>query len=130
MPKRSQLFLLPLTEKRPPSLLKVVTLLLFSLYAPFSWLIIFEGPWDARRFSWIKSWPTLPGLLVQSLDVVAKASPQTGYGLMAGFTALIFLVLCKIARTNNLGLVTAAVLGLAFSAWNSWMAFKAYATSF
>lgn len=130
MPKRSQLFLLPLTEQSPPSLLKVVTVLLLCLYAPFSWLVIFEGPWDERRFSWIKSWPTLPGLLVQSLDVVAKASPQTGYGLMAVFTILVFLLLCRIARTNNLGLLAASVLGLAFSAWNSWMAFKAYATSF
>jgi hypothetical protein len=130
MPKNSQLFLLPLAEQKPPGLLKVMTTVLLSLYAPFSWLLIFDGPWDERRFSWIKSWPTLPGLLVQSLDVVAHASARVGYGLMAAFTLLVFLVLCRIGKTNNFGLILSGILGLAFSSWNSWLAYKAYATSF
>ena len=110
--------------------MKVVTTVLVCLYSPFSWLLIFDGPWDERRFSWIKSWPALPGLLVQSLDVVAHASAKTGYGLMSGFTLVIFLVLCRIAKTSNAGLILAAIIGIAFSTWNSWLAFKAYATSF
>ena len=130
MPKHSQLFLLPLAEQKPPRLLKVVTIVLLCLYAPFSWLLIFDGPWDERRLSWIKSWPTLPGLLVQSLDVVANSSARAGYGLMAGFTLLVFLVLCRIGRTNNFGLLLSGILGLGFSSWNSWLAFKAYATAF
>jgi hypothetical protein len=110
--------------------LKVVPIVLLCLYAPFSWLLIFDGPWDERRFSWIKSWPTLPGLLVQSLDVVAHASARTGYALMAGFTLLVFLVLCRIGKTNNFGLILSGILGLAFSSWNSLLAYKAYATAF
>jgi hypothetical protein len=130
MPKRSQLFLLPLQEQKPPRFWVVGIWVLLSLYLPFGWLVIFEGPWDQRRLSWIQSWPVLPGLLAQCLAPVASAPPRVSYSIMGVLTLLIFALLFKLGRKGKIALVLAVLLGTAYASLNSWMAFDAYPTAF
>ncbi len=130
MGKRSQLFLLPLQQQSRPRAWVTGLCLLVSLYAPFGWLVIFEGPWDQRRWSWIQSWPLLPGLVLQSLQPVAGASPEISYSLMGGLTFGIFLLLFRIGRASVWSLLSACLIGAGFASLNSWLAFQAYPTAY
>ena len=40
--------------------------LLPAMYAPYSWLLFIDYPWNAYRWSWIKMWTALPLLLPAS----------------------------------------------------------------
>ncbi len=130
MGKRSQLFLLPLQQQNRPRAWVTLLCLLASLYAPFGWLVLFEGPWDQRRLSWIQSWPLLPGLVVQSLEPVAQASPEVSYSLMGGVTLAAFIFLYQLGRKGAAALLFACLLGAAFASLNSWLAFQAYPNAF
>ena len=126
MAKRSQLFMLPLTEAKPPSVLTVLTVVLLGLYSPFAWIAILPGPWDAKRFLWLKSWPALPGFIVQSLDLFEAKPLWLSYGSMGLVTLLAFGVFFKIGRANRSWLAVSFVLAAAFSGWNSWLAYQVF----
>jgi hypothetical protein len=130
MAKRSQLFLLPLREQKPPGIWAVVFFVWMSLYLPFVWLVVFEGPWDQRRWSWIQSWPLLPGLVVQSLEPVASTTPQVSYALMGAVSFAAFVVLFRLGRKSRPFLLLAFLLGAAYASYNSWLAFQAYPHAF
>jgi hypothetical protein len=130
MRRKSQLFLLPLQEQNAPRAWMVSAWVLVSLYLPFGWLVLFEGPWDQRRLSWIKSWPLLPGLVMQSLEPVASAPPQVSYSLMGAVTLAAFVLLFRLGRKGVTALILAFLLGAGFASFNSWLAFQAYPTAF
>jgi len=126
MSKRSQLFLLPLSEGQPPRGALVFGLILFTLYSPFSWILLREGPWDERRLLLLKSWPTLPGFLVRSLVFLEGQPEWLSYSIMGLVTLLAFIVLWHLGRSSYFGLLLAFFVAALFSSWNSWMAFQAY----
>ncbi len=126
MPKRSQLFLLPLTESQRPGRFWVFLLLLLPLYLPFSWILLRPGPFDQKRMLWLKSWPALPGFVVQSLEVFDGKPVWASYAAMGALTVLALSLLFQMGRTSRSGLFLAVVLAAAFSSWNAWLAFQAY----
>jgi hypothetical protein len=126
MPKRSQLFLLPLTESQRPGRLWVLLLLLLPLYLPFSWILLRPGPFDEKRMLWLKSWPALPGFVVQSLEVFDGKPVWASYAAMGALTFLVLALLFQLGRTSRSCLFMAVVLAGAFSGWNAWLAFQSY----
>ncbi len=126
MSKRSQLFLLPLSEGQPPGSALVLGLLLVPLYSPFAWILLREGPWDERRWLLLKSWPTLPGFLVRSLVFLEGKPEWVSYSIMGMITVLVFIALWQLGRSSYFGLVVAFFGAALFSSWNAWMAFQAY----
>lgn len=126
MPKRSQLFLLPLSESQRPGRFWVLVILLLSLYLPFSWIVLQPGPWDEKRMIWLKSWPALPGFIVQSLEVFDGKPVWASYTAMGALSFLALVLLFKLGRTSRSGLFVAFVLAAAFSGWNAWLAFQSY----
>ena len=126
MSKRSQLFLLPLSEGQPPGGASVFGLRLFSLYSPFAWILLREGPWDDRRWLLLKSWLTLPGFLVRSLVFLEGQPEWLSYSIMGVVTFLVFITLWHLGRSSYFGLLLAFLVAALFSSWNSWMAFQAY----
>jgi hypothetical protein len=126
MPKRSQLFLLPLTESQRPGRLLVFLLLLLPLYLPFSWILLRDGPFDEKRMLWLKSWPALPGFVVQSLEIFDGKPVWASYTAMGALTFLALVLLFQMGRASRSGLFAAVVLAAAFSGWNAWLAFQAY----
>ena len=130
MRRKSQLFLLPLQEQNAPKAWVVGVWVAASLYVPFVWLVLFGGPWDQRRLSWIKSWPLLPGLVMQCLEPVASAPPQVSYSLMGAVTLAVLVLLYRLGRKGTVALILACLLGASFASINSWLAFQAYPTAF
>ena len=128
MSKRSQLFLLPLSEAQPPKGSVVFAALLVALYAPFGWIVVFQGPWDAHRLLWLKSWPTLPGFIVRSLVFLEGQPEWLNYTLMGLLSALVFFSLWQIGRRSYLAMAFAFLLGALFSSWNAWLAYQAFAS--
>jgi hypothetical protein len=126
MPKRSQLFLLPLTESQRPRRLWVLLLLLLPLYLPFSWILLKPGPWDEKRMLWVKSWPALPGFVVQSLEAFDGKPIWASYAAMGVLTLLELVLLFQLGRTSRSSLFVAFALAAAFSSWNAWLAFQSY----
>ena len=126
MPKRSQLFLLPLTESQRPGRLLVFVVLLLPLYLPFSWILLRSGPFDEKRILWLKSWPALPGFVIQSLEIFDGKPVWASYTAMGALTFLALVLLFQMGRSSRSGLFAAFVLAAAFSGWNAWLAFQSY----
>jgi len=126
MAKRSQLFMLPLSESKPPSWSTVLLVLLLPFYAPFAWILTLPGAWDAKRWLWVKSWPALPGFIVQSLDVFEGRPVWTSYASMAGLALVMLLVFCRLGRTSKGWLFMSFILTAAYSGYNAWLAFQSY----
>ncbi len=126
MSKRSQFFLLPLSEPRPPSVLGVLLVLLPALYAPFLWIPLQEGAWDPKRWFWLKSLPALPGLFVQSIAVFADATPTVSYSAMGAATFLLLVFAYLIGRQSRGALIFAFLCVLGTSGWNSWLAYQSF----
>src|ERR1700761_7892938 len=36
---------------------------LACVYLPYAWLVLIDYPWNSYRWTWVKLWPILPGLL-------------------------------------------------------------------
>lgn len=118
--------MLPLTEAKPPGFLAVLAVVLLGLYAPFAWIATVPGPWDAKRFLWLKSWPALPGFIIQSLEIFEGKPVWVSYTSM-GFVTLVALgVFFKLGRASKASLTIAFLLAAAFSGWNSWLAYQAF----
>jgi len=126
MAKRSQLFMLPLSETKPPSRLTVLLLTVLALYAPFGWIVWRPGPWDEKRLLWLKSWAALPGFLVRSIDVFDGRPVWISYACMGIVTFAALLVFFNLGRISRLWLVIAFVLAAAFSSYSSWLAVQSF----
>ena len=126
MAKRSQLFMLPLSETKPPNRLTVLLCTLLALYGPFGWILWLPGPWDAKRLLWLKSWPALPGFLVQSLDVFEGRPVWFSYACMGFFTALALFGFFRMGRQSRNWLAGAVFLAAALSGYSSWLALQSF----
>ena len=126
MAKRSQLFMLPLSDAKPPGRLSVLFLTVVALYAPFSWIVFRSGPWDDKRLLWLKSWPALPGFLVQSLDVFEGRPVWVSYACMGMVTFLALTLFFRLGRISRPWLATTCVLAAAFSSYSSWLALQSF----
>ncbi len=126
MAKRSQLFMLPISETKPPSPVVVVVLTLLPLYAPFAWILARPGAWDEKRWLWIKSWPALPGFVVQSLDIFEGRPIWVNYASMGLLTLVMLVVFYQLGRISRSWLILSFLLAAGYSGYNSWLAFQAY----
>ena len=126
MSNRSQFFLLPLSETRPPSGASVLIALLVSLYSPFAWIFIEAGPWDQKRWSLLKSLPALPGLFVRSIGILSESPAPVSYVAMGTATLALFLLFFRLGRQSRTALVLAFLGLIATSGWNSWLAFQSF----
>jgi hypothetical protein len=126
MARRSQLFMLPLSEAKPPGRLTVLLLTLLALYAPFGWILWLPGPWNEKRLLWLKSWAALPGFLVQSLDVFEGRPIWVSYASMALLTLLALIVCFRVGRISRMWLCVSFVLAAAFSGYSSWLALQSF----
>ncbi|QDT44304.1 hypothetical protein Pan241w_44130 [Gimesia alba] len=115
-------------SKRPvrrPSLKVVVPVILFCTYYPYSWLILSKGSWTGYRWTWIKMWPALPGLMPRAMlfhhipDALALA------GMLAITVILVGLLIYLASRRNWLFAVVAP-LTFILSALNSMVAYSLY----
>src|SRR5687767_7585534 len=84
-------------------------LALFCLYAPYSWLVLMDGPWNAYRWYWIRMWPLLPGLLVHAIPSVHRQPDGVGFLAMAAAASLIFAVTVLLARRGGRTATVASV---------------------
>jgi hypothetical protein len=100
--------------------------LLTSLYAPFAWIFIESGPWDAKRWTLLKSIPALPGLFVRSIGPLSGGPPSLSYAAMGFATLLLLAGFFRLGRQSRAGLVLASLGLLAISSWNSWMTFQSF----
>ncbi len=64
-----------------------ITMVLLSLYAPYSWLLLIDHPWDSYRWHWIRMWPVLPGLLVHAIPAVHRQPERVAYLAMGLVTS-------------------------------------------
>ena len=126
MAKRSQLFMLPLSETKPPNRLTVLLCTLLALYGPFGWILWLPGPWDATRLLWLKSWPALPGFLVQSLDVFEGRPVWFSYACMGFVTALALIGFFRMGRQSRTWLAGAVFLAAVLSGYSSWLALQSF----
>jgi hypothetical protein len=126
MAKRSQLFMLPLSENRPPSRGAVLLLTLLALYGPFGWILWRPGPWDAKRLLWLKSWPALPGFLVQSLDIFEGRPVWFSYACMGVVTVVALFGFFRLGRSSRLWLATSVLLAATLSGYSSWLAAQSF----
>src|SRR5690606_29121263 len=44
-----------------------VLVMALAIYAPFSWLILIDYPWNDYRWQWVIRWPALPMLMPAAL---------------------------------------------------------------
>ncbi|MEI6713410.1 MAG: hypothetical protein WCO60_06635 [Verrucomicrobiota bacterium] len=104
-----------------------VFLLLFpSLYLPFLWLPFEQGPWDAKRWFWLKSLPALPGIFVQTLGILDSLAPAVSYTAMSVATLALLIIACLIGRQSRGSLVFSFFLLIVISGWNSWLAYQSF----
>lgn len=109
-------------RRRPPAWLVVA-----CVYAPYSWLLVVDLPWNSYQIYWMKLWPVLPGLLVSVLIPGLHQQPEEfEFSVMGAVSALVFAGACAAARRG--GRVAALVLGVvaALSVGNAWVAYQLF----
>ena len=103
-----------------------VAMALACLYAPYSWLLLIDSPWDSYRWHWIKMWPVLPGLLVHSIQAVHRQPDGLGYLAMGGVTALIIAPIILSSRRSRRAALVASVVVVLLSGANAWIAYQLF----
>jgi len=102
-----------------------ILVLLPCAYLPYVWLLLMNYPWNSYRWSWIKMWPVLPGLVPrlfwfhQYSNVVASTS-------MAVATFLFMTAAILIARRGKWSLVCTAAIVLILSVLNAYIAYGVF----
>jgi hypothetical protein len=95
---------------------------LACLYLPFLW-VLWDYPWDSYRWTWVKLWPVLPGLVagmfVHPNDLaMVRASAVTA--------ALLVTVFTKLGSTGRAGLIVTNGLALIGAALESWFVYQLF----
>ena len=126
MPRRSQLFILPILAPQRPSVFSSLFFLTSALYAPFLWILFINAPWDDRRIFWLKSIPALPGFFIQTIGPVEQLSPTVSFSIMGSIAFFTLLFALLFGRQSRPALVFAVIVLLAFSSWNSWIAYQSF----
>jgi hypothetical protein len=92
-------------------------------YAPYSWLLVVDEPWNEYRWLWIKFWPGLPmmlpcHLLARRLGFELNEAPGLTLLIATGLGALLLLIWLGARRRWWLTIIAAGVLLLSLA--NSW----------
>ncbi len=101
------------TTPYPPSvpLRIVLPVLLVCVYAPYSWLLWIDYPWNEYRLTWLAQWPLLPGLVPGLL-----ISSGVGIMVFAGMFTVAFVVALVLFGTRSRpALVMAALIAIGIS---------------
>jgi hypothetical protein len=98
-------------------------LVLACLYAPYSWLVLIDYPWDGYRWLWIKMWLVLPGILVLVNQTIHLLPDWIGFLLMGTVTCgIVALITILAARSRRSAIIVSIVVGL-LSCGNSWISY-------
>lgn len=110
---------------RRPALRVVIPVILFCTYYPYAWLILSRGAWNSSRWTWIKMWPALPGLMSRVMfyhhlpDSLALAG-------MYVTTIVVVALMIYLASLRMWLFGAVAVLVFLLSALNSLLAYSLY----
>jgi hypothetical protein len=103
-----------------------ILLVMVCLYAPYSWLVLIDYPWDAYRWLWIKLWLVLPGILVL-LSRTIHLLPDWMRLLIMGAVASGIVALSTViaARSKRSAIMVSIIVGL-LSCANSWISYRLF----
>jgi hypothetical protein len=101
-------------------------MVLLSLYAPYSWLLLIDHPWDSYRWHWIGMWPTLPGLLVHAIPAVHRQPDRVGDLAMGLVTLIIIVPIALLSRRSLRAALVVSLLVVLLSGANAWMAYQLF----
>ncbi|MCA9016120.1 MAG: hypothetical protein KDA77_12380 [Planctomycetaceae bacterium] len=110
---------------RRPSLKVVIPIILFCIYYPYSWLILSKGTWTAYRWTWIKMWPALPGIIPRAIFFHRIPDGLAFAGMLAISIILVALIIYLASRSNWFFAVVAP-LTFILSALNSMVAYTLF----
>ena len=114
-------------ESRPP-LRWSIPILLATTYAPYTWILTMDYPWDDYRWMWVRLWPVLPGFVpcVAANSVAPWSSDWPLFGGMAVLTALILWVVLRFGTRSRRSLVVVTAIVAVLSVLNSWATNRAF----
>lgn len=111
-----------LLDQKPARIL----LVLVCLYAPYSWLVLMNYPWNGYRWHWVKMWPVLPGILVHVNQTIHLLPDWIGYLIMGVVTGLIVTLITMLAaRSRRSAIIVFFIVGLVSSV-NSWISYQLF----
>jgi hypothetical protein len=100
------------------------------LYAPYSWLLLIEYPWNEYRWFWIRMWPGLPLLLPGSLlsRRLFDVDVDEGIGLVVliAMGVSLMLGLSWLGTRGRRILTITAVIVLTLSSLNAWCVYQVF----
>ncbi len=103
-----------------------ILMALVCLYAPYSWLVLIDVPWDGYRWHWIKMWPVLPGILAHASQTIHLLPDWIGFLIMGVVTAgIVALITMLAARGKRSALIVSIIVGL-LSCANSWISYRLF----
>lgn len=101
----------------------------FAMYAPFSWVLWIDEPWNSQRWLWIRIWPILPGIsptaLINSAAHV-RMSDGVMFLLMGAITLAALLQFSWLGSRGKRWLVITATIVFALSCCNAWVGYQLY----
>lgn len=95
---------------------------LASLYLPFVW-VLGGYPWDGYRWSWIKLWPVLPGLIAGIFAHPNDVVMEWVSGAVA--VGLVFL-LARVGTSGRKAMIAANGIALVGAGAESWLAYQLF----
>jgi hypothetical protein len=104
--------------------LPTLAVMVFCLHAPFTWVVLIDYSWSSYRWSWVRLWPVLPGLLPAS--VLHRAPDWIGLTVMGLVTAGLLALTTWIGRRGPATLRITAAVVLALSIANASIAYVLY----
>jgi hypothetical protein len=102
-----------------------LSLTLACVYLPYAWLVTDDWPWGDYRWTWVKMWPVLPGL-VAGIALIPRTSNATELAAMAVTTAATLAFFLYLAARSRRWVPIPTLLALALSLFNSWIAYAIY----
>jgi hypothetical protein len=100
-----------------------ILMVLVCLYAPYTWLVMIDYPWDSYRWLWIKLWLLLPGILVHLVQAIHLLPDWIGFLAMGAVTGGIVAVSTVLAaRSKRSAIIVSGIVGL-LSCANSWISY-------
>lgn len=100
--------------------------LLVCFYAPYSWLLLINHPWDGYRWHWIGIWPMLPGLFIQLVPMIHNVPDWVGRVLMGVFTLGMIALAASFASRGIRSAIVVFALVTLLSSMNSWIAYTLF----
>ncbi len=109
--------------------LLALAIMAFAMYAPFSWLLFIDYPWNDYHWLWLRMWPILPGLPATILlrFVTHDRLPDWGEFVCMGIFAFAALLLFAwLGTRGKWWLIMTAIIVLALSCYNGWVGYMLF----